>query len=319
MRRQRRSSLERESEFAFAHALVRDVAYAQIARADRAASTGPPPCGSRRSVAPMTTPKCSRTTGGLRSSCRAAEPTTTRPRARPPRAAQLRASAHSPSTPSRPPPAIRGCAGAHDCVDDVAPACCSAGAGASSGCRRRARAALAEGEKRSSRPVSWSRPSRPTHFLPRRSGSGEADEKSPAALARAEALRRRLGGCKGAGDRVLGPVHLARRRRRRRAARPRRRSPCRRLGLVSCRRMRSPPSAAATSGRRRGRPARSRGGARDRARCSSPIASTIVNNLGVLASSGRRRRTCGRGALRGARCAERVGDRAGNAGLAATS
>jgi len=36
VRRQRRSSLEGESEFAFAHALVRDVAYGQIARADRA-------------------------------------------------------------------------------------------------------------------------------------------------------------------------------------------------------------------------------------------------------------------------------------------
>ena len=36
VRRQRRSSLEHENEFAFAHALVRDVAYAQIARADRA-------------------------------------------------------------------------------------------------------------------------------------------------------------------------------------------------------------------------------------------------------------------------------------------
>jgi class 3 adenylate cyclase/tetratricopeptide (TPR) repeat protein len=37
VRQQRRSSVEGESEFAFAHALVRDVAYAQIARADRAA------------------------------------------------------------------------------------------------------------------------------------------------------------------------------------------------------------------------------------------------------------------------------------------
>jgi tetratricopeptide (TPR) repeat protein len=36
VRRQRRSSVEGESEFAFAHALVRDVAYGQIARADRA-------------------------------------------------------------------------------------------------------------------------------------------------------------------------------------------------------------------------------------------------------------------------------------------
>jgi len=36
VRRQRRSSLEGSGEFAFAHALVRDVAYGQIARADRA-------------------------------------------------------------------------------------------------------------------------------------------------------------------------------------------------------------------------------------------------------------------------------------------
>src|SRR5204863_2273630 len=36
VRRQRRSSLEGESEYAFAHALVRDVAYGQIARAERA-------------------------------------------------------------------------------------------------------------------------------------------------------------------------------------------------------------------------------------------------------------------------------------------
>ena len=37
VRRQKRTSVEGESEFAFAHALVRDVAYGQIARADRAA------------------------------------------------------------------------------------------------------------------------------------------------------------------------------------------------------------------------------------------------------------------------------------------
>ena len=37
VRRQRRSSVEGESELAFAHALVRDVAYGQIPRADRAA------------------------------------------------------------------------------------------------------------------------------------------------------------------------------------------------------------------------------------------------------------------------------------------
>src|SRR5690606_21301986 len=37
VRRQRRSSVEGEAELAFAHALVRDVAYGQIPRADRAA------------------------------------------------------------------------------------------------------------------------------------------------------------------------------------------------------------------------------------------------------------------------------------------
>jgi class 3 adenylate cyclase/tetratricopeptide (TPR) repeat protein len=37
VRRQRRSSVDGESEYSFAHALVRDVAYGQIARADRAA------------------------------------------------------------------------------------------------------------------------------------------------------------------------------------------------------------------------------------------------------------------------------------------
>jgi class 3 adenylate cyclase/tetratricopeptide (TPR) repeat protein len=40
VRRQRRSSLEGESEFAFAHALVRDVSYGQIPRADRARRHG---------------------------------------------------------------------------------------------------------------------------------------------------------------------------------------------------------------------------------------------------------------------------------------
>ena len=40
VRRQKRSSVDGESEFAFAHALVRDVAYGQIARADRAEKHG---------------------------------------------------------------------------------------------------------------------------------------------------------------------------------------------------------------------------------------------------------------------------------------
>ena len=37
VRRERRTSIESESEYAFAHALVRDVAYGQIPRAERAA------------------------------------------------------------------------------------------------------------------------------------------------------------------------------------------------------------------------------------------------------------------------------------------
>jgi predicted ATPase len=47
VRRERRSSVAGEEEYSFAHALVRDVAYGQIPRADRAAKHRPPPPGSR--------------------------------------------------------------------------------------------------------------------------------------------------------------------------------------------------------------------------------------------------------------------------------
>ena len=63
MRRQRRSSLEGDSEYAFAHALVRDVAYRQIPRADRAAKHRARPSGSSRSGGRRITPRCSPTTG----------------------------------------------------------------------------------------------------------------------------------------------------------------------------------------------------------------------------------------------------------------
>ena len=52
VRRQRRSSVEGESEFAFAHALVRDVAYGQIARPTGRRSTAESPSGSRASGRP---------------------------------------------------------------------------------------------------------------------------------------------------------------------------------------------------------------------------------------------------------------------------
>ena len=68
VRRQKRSSVEGETEFAFAHALVRDVAYGQIARADRPRSTAASPSGSRASGVRKTTLRCLPTTGSRRSS-----------------------------------------------------------------------------------------------------------------------------------------------------------------------------------------------------------------------------------------------------------
>ena len=63
VRRERRSSVAGEDEYAFRHALVRDVAYEQIPRA--AAGGEAPrarPSGSSRSAGPRTTPRCSPTT-----------------------------------------------------------------------------------------------------------------------------------------------------------------------------------------------------------------------------------------------------------------
>lgn len=68
VRRQKRTSVEGESEFAFAHALVRDVAYGQIARADRARSIATSPSGWKASDGPRTTQRCSPTTGARHSS-----------------------------------------------------------------------------------------------------------------------------------------------------------------------------------------------------------------------------------------------------------
>ena len=69
VRRERRSSVAGEDEYAFRHVLVRDVAYGQIPRAARGREA---PCarpsGSSRSAAPTTTPSSSRTTSRPRPS-----------------------------------------------------------------------------------------------------------------------------------------------------------------------------------------------------------------------------------------------------------
>ena len=68
-RRERRCSVAGEDEYAFRHALVRDVAYEQIPRArSRRRCTWQRRDGSSRSAGPRTTPRCSLTTTQLRSS-----------------------------------------------------------------------------------------------------------------------------------------------------------------------------------------------------------------------------------------------------------
>ena len=79
VRRQRRSSLEGESEFAFAHALVRDVSTARSPAPTARTGTAPSPNGSTASADRRITRRCSRTTGVPRSSsCGLPEGTTTR-------------------------------------------------------------------------------------------------------------------------------------------------------------------------------------------------------------------------------------------------
>ena len=69
VRRERSSSVVDESEFAFRHLLVRDVAYGQIpARRARREAPSRRPAGSSSSAAARTTPRCSRTTTCRRSS-----------------------------------------------------------------------------------------------------------------------------------------------------------------------------------------------------------------------------------------------------------
>ena len=69
VRRERGSSVAGETEYAFRHVLIRDVAYSQIPRAQRArASTGGRPTGSSRSAGPRTRRRCSPTTTYRRSS-----------------------------------------------------------------------------------------------------------------------------------------------------------------------------------------------------------------------------------------------------------
>ena len=68
LRRERRSAVGGETQYAFRHVLVRDVAYGQIPRARAARSTGARPTGSSRWAAPTTTPSSSRIISRPRSS-----------------------------------------------------------------------------------------------------------------------------------------------------------------------------------------------------------------------------------------------------------
>ncbi len=63
VRRERRGSVEGETEYAFRHLLVRDVAYGQIPRGERAEKHERSGArGSSRSGGPRITPRCSPTT-----------------------------------------------------------------------------------------------------------------------------------------------------------------------------------------------------------------------------------------------------------------
>ena len=103
VRRERRSSVAGEAEYLFTHLLVRDVAYAQIPRADARRSTCSPRAGS--SLSPGTglriSPSCSRTTTSPRSSSRA-PPAAIRPSSSSPLSQRwsTRPSEQPPSSPS---------------------------------------------------------------------------------------------------------------------------------------------------------------------------------------------------------------------------
>ena len=72
VRRERRPSVAGESEYAFGHLLVRDVAYSQIPRArTRREASARAASGSSGSAGPRITPRCSRTTTRARSSSHA--------------------------------------------------------------------------------------------------------------------------------------------------------------------------------------------------------------------------------------------------------
>ena len=144
-----------------------------------------------------------------------------------PRVERPRGAAHCgragirPQQPSRPPRATsRMRWGSRRALTTARPLAVREGTGASSGYADDGReAALEEAEKRSSRPVSRSRPSRPSvscpgALVPRETRRVPRGSRSCNGACLCDG---RLGG-EGAGDRVLGPVHLARRRRRRRAA-----------------------------------------------------------------------------------------------------
>ena len=94
IRRERRSAVAGETQYAFLHALVRDVAYgADPARPARRTSTGSRRSGSTRcrANARRTAPRCSRTTTARRSSSRGLRASTTRRLREPARQALIEA------------------------------------------------------------------------------------------------------------------------------------------------------------------------------------------------------------------------------------
>ena len=153
VRRERRSSVAAETQFAFRHVLVRDVAYAQIPRGRRADKhrRAAEWIESLAAAAPRTTPSCSRTTTCRRSSSPARAARSRTPGAGPARAARAprrRRPRPTPSAPSRPPSASTARrsssgrrttpSGPSSCSGSAAPATTSTAPAATSSARPRA-------------------------------------------------------------------------------------------------------------------------------------------------------------------------------------
>ena len=217
VRRQRRSSLEGESEFAFAHALVRDVSYGQIPRADRAHGIVRSRSGSTGLVGPRITRRCSRITGARRSSSSAQQvgPTTSSRSERASRC-ELREIAPSPSTASPSPPPSTTRHWSFGPRTASVPSCCSA-EHARSTTRTTRSGAKPRSRKRATpylRPGTPIVPRRPSLSSRRSRGTAETERPPVSALiAPRRSAKARLG-VGGSSPRRLGSHPLHRRRAR---------------------------------------------------------------------------------------------------------